>query len=145
MKKKERYMFRKNAYVYIFTLLFLILLIIAAPPVSALFGIHRTCPRCEGIGRDPGTLFLTSCPTCGGDGEVGVFVHDEDVEDVASFLLVGVIIILVIAGGVVSTKVTVSTQSQVPTASVGKKYCQYCGAKNESGAVFCERCGKKIS
>ena len=129
----------------ILTLVFLVLLITATPLVSALFGMHRTCPRCGGLGLDPANLFLTSCPTCGGDGEVGVFMDNEDVEDVTSFLLVGVIIILVIAGGVASTKVTVSTQSQAPTASVGKKYCQYCGMKNESSALFCKGCGKKIS
>lgn len=27
----------------------------------------------------------------------------------------------------------------------GKKYCRYCGAKNENDAVFCEKCGKKIT
>jgi len=145
MKEKERYVFRKNAYVYVFMLLFLMLFIIATPPVSALFGIHRTCPRCDGIGWDPGTLFLTSCPTCGGDGEVGVFMHDEDVEDVASFLIVGVIVVLAIAGSVASTKTIVLTQSPALTTSAGKKYCQYCGTKNESDAIFCKGCGKKIS
>lgn len=35
---------------------------------------------------------------CGGDGEVGIFMDDEDLEDTLSFLGVGVIVIAVIVG-----------------------------------------------
>lgn len=38
---------------------------------------------------------------------------------------------------------TVSPQPLV-TASVGKKYCRYCGTENKDDAVFCEKCGKGI-
>ena len=27
---------------------------------------------------------------------------------------------------------------------VAKFYCRYCGAENESDAVFCEKCGKQL-
>jgi len=82
----------------LFVLVFLILSMSFTSSVFGFFGQHRTCPRCGGIGRDPATLFLTSCPTCGGDGEVGIFMDDEDTEDLLSFLLVGVIVVVVIAG-----------------------------------------------
>ena len=85
-----------------FTLVFLTLSIPFVSSASGFFGQHKTCPRCGGIGRDPITLFLTSCPTCGGDGEVGIFMDDEDTEDLLSFLLIGVIVVVVIAGVVVA-------------------------------------------
>ena len=94
-----------------FALVFLVLSMSFASSASGFFGQHRTCPRCDGIGRDPATLFLTSCPTCGGDGEVGIFMDDEDIEDVLSFLFIGVIVIVVIAGVAV-------TVSKKPTPEV---------------------------
>ena len=98
--KRRKCIIRKK--LIFFTLVFLVLPIIIASPVSAFFGQHRTCPRCAGIGRDPATLFLFPCPTCGGDGEVGIFMDDEDIEDFLSFLLVGVIVVIVIVGVAVS-------------------------------------------
>jgi len=83
-----------------FVLVFLVSSIIITPSAYGFFGIHKTCPRCSGIGRDPATLFLTSCPTCGGDGEVGVFMNDENLEDGLSFLGVGVIIIAIVVSAV---------------------------------------------
>ena len=87
-----------------FTLIFLVLLINFTSSAYGFFGQHRTCPRCNGLGRDPATLFLTSCPTCGGDGEVGIFMDDEDLEDGLSFLFVGVIVIVLIVGVVKGSK-----------------------------------------
>ena len=95
-------MIRKN--LTLFTLVFLLLSTTIVSSVSGFFGQHRTCPRCGGLGRDPATLFLTSCPTCGGDGEVGIFMDDEDLEDGLSFLFVGVIVIAVIIGVVARPK-----------------------------------------
>ena len=95
-------MIRKN--LTLFTLVFLLLSTTIVSSVSGFFGQHRTCPRCGGIGRDPTTLFLTSCPTCGGDGEVGIFMDNEDIEDVLSFFFVGAIVIVVIVGVVARSK-----------------------------------------
>lgn len=98
---KHRKPFKKLVF---FTLVFLLLSGTLTSSTYGFFGQHRICPRCHGLGRDPATLFLTSCPTCGGDGEVGIFMDDEDLEDGLSFLFVGVIVILMIAGVVTTSK-----------------------------------------
>ncbi|MGD8506336.1 MAG: DUF996 domain-containing protein [Candidatus Bathyarchaeota archaeon] len=36
-------------------------------------------------------------------------------------------------------------EAPTPTVSVEKKFCRYCGAKNETDAIFCEKCGREIS
>ena len=69
-------------------------------PALCLLGLHRTCPRCGGWGRDPATLGLTRCPMCGGDGEVGIFMNDEYLEDILSFIGLIVVIISVIVGAI---------------------------------------------
>lgn len=140
-----------------FVLLFLVLSMSFASSVSGFFGQHKTCPRCGGIGRDPATLFLTSCPTCGGDGEVGIFMNDENLEDGLSFLLVGVIVIVVIAGVAgglskgresheISEKLNYAMKPKVMAKPKvgGKFFCRHCGAENLQNAVYCIRCGKKI-
>ena len=38
-----------------------------------------------------------------------------------------------------------STQSAANISVAGTKFCIYCGATNKSFAVYCEKCGKKIS
>lgn len=63
---------------------------------SGCLGSHQECPRCEGSGRDPGTFFFTECPNCDGDGEVGLFMDDEGLEDLLSFVFVFVIIVIII-------------------------------------------------
>jgi len=42
-----------------------------------------------------------------------------------------------------SQKTWVSEEGLV-TASLGIKYCRYCGTENKKNAHFCEKCGKKI-
>jgi len=132
-----------------FTFVFLVLLISFAPSASGFFGQHRTCPRCQGIGRDPATLFLTACPTCGGDGEVGIFMDDEKLEDGLSFLFAGVIVIVVIAAvasGLSKGKekhVIFENYAMKPKME-GKFFCRYCGAENLQDAIYCIKCGKKI-
>jgi signal peptidase I len=40
------------------------------------------------------------------------------------------------------------TSSTIHTSAVGsqdRKFCRFCGAENKSEAVFCEKCGKRIS
>ena len=86
------------------TLLFVMISLPFLSSAYSLLGQHDTCPRCHGTGRDPGVLFLTSCPTCGGDGEVGLLMDDEDLEDVLSFAGLGVIVIAVIVGLVSASK-----------------------------------------
>ncbi len=44
----------------------------------------------------------------------------------------------------------ISSQNQPTKSSLTKKkaavvYCRYCGRENESDAVFCEKCGRRIS
>ena len=56
---------------------------------SGCLGSHEVCPECAGAGRDPGTLYLTECEHCGGDGEVGLFMADEDAEDVDAVKISG--------------------------------------------------------
>lgn len=90
------YIIRKKLVLMI--LVFLMASIPFVSSASGFLGQHHTCPRCGGVGRDPATLFLTLCPMCGGDGEVGIFMNDEDLEDTLSFLGVGVIVIAVIVG-----------------------------------------------
>ena len=125
-----------------FTLVFLVLLFTFASSASGFLGQHRTCPRCGGIGRDPATLFLTPCPTCGGDGEVGIFMDDEDLEDGLSFLLVGVIVIVVIVGVVAGVKSSLSMRKEYSQKK--NIFCPYCGKENKPDAVFCVACGKKL-
>jgi hypothetical protein len=72
----------------------ILLLSISVQSAYGFFGFHKTCPRCGGIGRDPATLFLTSCPTCGGDGQVGIFMNDENFEDAVSYLGVAAIVVV---------------------------------------------------
>jgi len=42
------------------------------------------------------------------------------------------------------SKPTPSTPPTVPV-TVEKKFCRYCGAKNNSDAVFCGKCGKRLT
>ena len=155
LSSKEECIIRKK--LVFFALLFLVLSMSFASSASGFFGQHRTCPRCGGLGRDPATLFLTSCPTCGGDGEVGIFMDDEDLEDGLSFLFVGVIVIVVIAGVAgglskgrksheISEKLNYAMKPKVMAKSKveGKFFCRYCGAENWKEAVYCIKCGKKI-
>ena len=125
----------------VFTLLFLVLPVTFASSAYGLFGIHNTCPRCNGVGRDPGTLFLTSCPTCGGDGEVGILMDDEDTEDLFSFLLTGGIVVLVIVGAVVARPKKTAIKERLPTETI---FCSYCGTENFKEAVYCKKCGKRL-
>jgi len=138
-------------------LVFLAFSISFVPSASGFFGQHRTCPRCGGIGRDPATLFLTPCPRCGGDGEVGIFMDDEDLEDGLSFLFVGVVVIVMIAGVAVglsrgkekreiSEKLNYAMKTKVMAEPKveGKFFCRYCGTENWEDAVYCIKCGKKI-
>lgn len=67
-----------------------------------LFGLHRTCPRCGGWGRDPATLGLTRCPMCSGDREVGIFMNDEHLEDSLSFIGLVIIIVSAILGAIIA-------------------------------------------
>jgi len=39
---------------------------------------------------------------------------------------------------------TIAEKSAV-SVSMEKKYCRYCGTENNRDAVFCEKCGKRIS
>ncbi|MCX7914553.1 MAG: hypothetical protein N2511_08215 [Thermodesulfovibrionales bacterium] len=71
---------------------------ISVQSASGFFGQYRICPRCNGVGRDPATLFLTLCPKCGGDGIVGIFMDDEDLEDVLSFFGAGLFLTIVAVG-----------------------------------------------
>jgi len=32
-----------------------------------------------------------------------------------------------------------------PSVSMEKKYCRYCGTENNKDAIFCEKCGRRIS
>lgn len=64
--------------------------------LSGCLGSHQECPRCEGSGRDPGTFFFTECENCDGDGEVGLFMDDEGLEDILSFVFIMIIIVLII-------------------------------------------------
>ncbi len=64
--------------------------------LSGCLGQHKTCPDCGGIGRNPGTLFFTECPTCGGDGEVGMIIPDEELEDILSYIAVIIIVVVFI-------------------------------------------------
>ena len=125
----------------LFALLFLVLSITFTSSAYGLFGVHDTCTRCAGTGRDPGTIFLTPCPSCGGDGEVGILMDDEDTEDLLSFLFVGGIVILVIVGVVVTRPKKTAMKEIPPTETI---YCSYCGTENVKDAVFCKKCGKKI-
>jgi len=75
---------------------------------------------------------------------------------ILTIILVGVILLLIAwilaAIGFFSIK-TPTTQSPAATpppsptvpVSVEKKYCRYCGTGNKSDAIFCEKCGKKIT
>ncbi len=51
------------------------------------------------------------------------------------------------AAGVYEIRASLKTAPPQPSvaASTGKKYCGYCGAENKSDAVFCGKCGKKIT
>ena len=131
-------------------MVFLLLLSLSLVPLAyGLFGKHKTCPRCGGTGRDPGTLFLTPCPTCGGDGEVGIFMDDEDLEDSVSFLSIAAIVILLIVGVVVGSKRAIQSLPSKPkpiereTFETGV-FCPYCGTRNTEYAIYCTKCGKKI-
>jgi len=81
---------KKNLVLLSTCIIFLTLLL------TGCLGSHQECPRCEGSGRDPGTFFFTECENCGGDGEVGLFMDDEGLEDLLSFVFVFVIIVLII-------------------------------------------------
>lgn len=37
------------------------------------------------------------------------------------------------------------TGKSIVSVSTEKKFCRYCGTENKSDAVFCEKCGKKIT
>jgi len=37
------------------------------------------------------------------------------------------------------------TLSQTRAAPTGKMHCPYCGTENKRDAIFCKKCGKKIS
>lgn len=132
-------------------MVFLLLLSLSLVPLACgLFGQHKTCPRCGGTGLDPATLFLTACPTCGGDGEVGIFMDDEDLEDSVSFLSIAAIVILLIVGVIVGSKSAIKSLPSEPkpiereTFDTGV-FCPYCGTRNTEYAIYCTKCGKKIS
>jgi uncharacterized membrane protein len=79
---------------------------------------------------------------------------------ILTIILVGLVLLLIawilVAVGFFSIK---TPTAQLPAAtpppappptptvavSVEKKYCRYCGTENKADAVFCEKCGKKIT
>lgn len=127
----------------------MVLLLCFAPSAYGLFGKHKICPRCAGTGRDPGTLFLTACPMCGGDGEIGIFMNDEDLEDVVSYLsvvAVGIILIVGVVVGIRSVSQLAPSRSQPIEKETLEKtvFCAYCGTRNTEEAVYCKKCGKKL-
>ena len=130
-----------------FTLVFLMLSISFVSPASGLFGSHDTCPRCYGVGRDPATLFVSSCPRCGGDGEVGIFIDDEGLEDVLSFLLVGGIVIVAIAGvasAASKPKRIRQPPSSPPQEPIVLAICPQCNSRIPSESKFCPKCGTNL-
>ncbi|MEW5760152.1 MAG: zinc ribbon domain-containing protein [Candidatus Thermoplasmatota archaeon] len=104
---------------------------------SGCLGEHNTCPHCDGTGRNPETLGVTSCPKCGGDGKVGLFLNDEGSEDLLSFLVVGILLIVVIVeiclyASKQSREATLQPQTiimQPPVHSqpTEKRFCVSCG------------------
>jgi ribosomal protein L40E len=47
--------------------------------------------------------------------------------------------------GIVEINRSQRTAIVQPLVSMEKKFCRYCGTENNKDAVFCEKCGKKIS
>lgn len=129
-----------------------LLLLVSSPPVAAFLGIHKTCPRCDGTGRDPGTLLITSCPKCGGDGEVGLLMDDEGLEDMISFGLIAIIIVAVVGAILASAFKKPKTPPSQPTVikpqppqrAIAKgEYCKSCGRSIPPDSVFCPYCKKR--
>ena len=92
-RKKEK---NVNGSKPIFKISILLILIFLTISLSGCLGEHKECPECGGTGRDPSLLFLTECPVCGGDGEVGMFIEDEGLEDILSYLILFIIVISII-------------------------------------------------
>jgi hypothetical protein len=68
--------------------------------------------------------------------------------DLHLYVVILVFIGLVLGGigiyEIYSSLKTVSPQPSITTLAE-KKYCRFCGTENKKDAVFCEKCGKKIS
>ena len=59
-------------------------------------------------------------------------------------LLSAVLVFLGLLGCIFGIVAIHHSQKSTTSVSVEKKFCQYCGTEIKSGAVFCEKCGKKI-
>jgi hypothetical protein len=55
--------------------------------------------------------------------------------------------VVIVIGLIIKNEPTTSAvppHVATPTSSTLKKYCRFCGAENNSDAIFCEKCGKQI-
>lgn len=114
-------------------IIFLIVIFILLFSLSGCLGNHETCSNCDGTGREVETLFLTECGTCGGDGEVGLFMNDEGTEDALSWILLLVIIIVVVVVIIIEvSKHSQPSQPSQPTQPTQPTQPQYYPQQPES-------------
>lgn len=60
----------------------------------------------------------------------------------AVFIFVGLLFCLL---GIYETHRSQRIAIAQPSVSMERKFCRFCGTENNKDAVFCEKCGKKIS
>jgi ribosomal protein L40E len=57
-------------------------------------------------------------------------------------IMIGTLFSIIGIYAIYRSQKTVVSQTQI---AMEKKFCRYCGTENKKDAVFCEKCGKKIS
>ena len=63
----------------------------------------------------------------------------------AFLIMIGVLLSICGIYGINRSQKAVASQPPPPPVSMEKKFCRFCGTENKKDAVFCEKCGKKIS
>jgi hypothetical protein len=68
--------------------------------LSGCLGEHQTCHECGGVGSWESSEEIVEfggyCDRCDGDGEIGLFINDEETEDTLSIALVIIIIMIIV-------------------------------------------------